>query len=391
MKLVNKAFFLSLLSAGNGSESLSYSSLEVHISCRDRASSNNILKSYYQQKPRVEAVTLYLFPSLTYPPFHAYTCSMEVTDIEIIYQDHHLLIINKPADVVIHPTYKHADGTLWDALLIFMAQQEQENWHAPELPDEPEWAGAPSDVQVMLRQKRTERLVKEEGLLPRPCLLHRLDKDTSGVVALARTERARRHLVRQFHEHTIEKRYVAVVQYGAPQWAQPRTTFTIRRRLADGSSHSVDAIALLSSEADSAFVLDGPLQRDPDERRRCIVGANGQQATTVVKILARERHFALLEVHPITGRTHQIRAHLAAAGYAIVGDQTYAPPAVVGTAEAALPRQFLHASSLTMYRYPDNERWTFVAPLASDLMAWLQQYCPLLLSQYCLLVASPQS
>ena len=312
---------------------------------------------------------------------------MEATDIAVIYQDHHLLIINKPAGIVIHPTYKHADGTLWDALLIYMAQQEQENWQAPQLPDEPEWVGAPSDVQVMLREKRMERLVKEEGLLPRPCLLHRLDKDTSGVVALARTERSRRHLVRQFHEHSIEKRYLAVVQHGAPEWAQPRTTFTVSRRLGDGSEHPVAAATLLSAEDESEFVLDGPLQRDPDERRRCIVGADGQDATTVVRVLAREQRFALLEVRPITGRTHQIRAHLAAAGYAISGDQTYAPAAEPGTAEAALTRQFLHASSLTLYRYPDNERSTFVAPLACDLTEWLERYCPLLLERYCSLKA----
>jgi 23S rRNA-/tRNA-specific pseudouridylate synthase len=304
---------------------------------------------------------------------------MEVSDIAVIYQDHHLLIINKPAGVVIHPTYKHADGTLWDALLVYMAQQEQENWQAPELPDEPAWAGAPSDVQVMLRKKRTERLVKEEGLLPRPCLLHRLDKDTSGVVALARTERARRHLVRQFHAHTLEKHYLAVVYYGAPKWAQPRTTFLMSSRSADGSGHAIAAGGLLSG---SEFILDGSLQRDPDERRRCIVGADGQHATTMVRALAREGRFALLEVRPVTGRTHQIRAHLAAAGYAIVGDQTYAPAAEPGTAEAMLVRQFLHASSLTLQSYPANERRTFVAPLAPDLTGWLQEYCPTLLGRY---------
>ena len=304
---------------------------------------------------------------------------MEVTDIAIIYQDHHLLIINKPAGVVIHPTYKHADDTVWDALLVYMAQQEPENWQAPELPDEPAWADAPSDVQVMLRQKRAERLLKEEGLLPRPCLLHRLDKDTSGVVALARTERARRHLVRQFHAHTLEKRYLAVVSYGAPEWAQPRTTFSISTRLADGSEHTSVPEAF---EDGSEFVLDGPLQRDPDERRRCIVGADGQEATTIVKVLAREGRFALLEVRPVTGRTHQIRAHLAAAGYAIVGDQMYAPVAEAGTADAGLVRQFLHASSLTLQNYPENEWRTFVAPLADDLVEWLQQYCPTLLSRY---------
>src|SRR5947209_5743282 len=144
---------------------------------------------------------------------------MEQTTIPVIYQDHHLLIVNKPAGLVIHPTYKHADGTMWDVLLVYLAQQGGDDWQPPELPDEPEWVGAPEDIQVMLREKRTERQWKEDGLLPRPCLLHRLDKDTSGIVALARTERCRRHLIRQFYDHTIVKRYFAVVQKGAPAWA----------------------------------------------------------------------------------------------------------------------------------------------------------------------------
>ena len=79
----------------------------------------------------------------------------------------------------------------------------------------------------MLRKQRLERLWKEDGLLPKPCLLHRLDKDTSGIVALARTEHSRRHLVRQFHEHSIVKRYLAVVQRGTPDWAKPRAAFKI--------------------------------------------------------------------------------------------------------------------------------------------------------------------
>ena len=79
---------------------------------------------------------------------------------------------------------------------------------------------------------------------------------------------------------------------------------------------------------------------------------------------------------PITGRTHQIRAHLAAFGYAIVGDQMYAPQPEQGTSEAALTRQFLHAHSLQLHRYPDDVLCTFVAPLAGDLMTWLQHYFP---------------
>src|SRR5436309_14942871 len=155
---------------------------------------------------------------------------MTTITIPIIYQDHHLLVVTKRAGLVIHPTYKHADGTMWDVLLVYVVQQGSDGWLPPELPDEPEWARAPLHIQEMLRTKRTERQWKEEGLLPRPCLLHRLDKDTSGVVALARTERSRRHLTRQFHDHSIVKRYLAVVQKEAPQWAVPRTTFSVSKR-----------------------------------------------------------------------------------------------------------------------------------------------------------------
>lgn len=302
---------------------------------------------------------------------------MKPNDIAIIYQDHHLLVVNKPAGLVIHPTYKNADGTLWDALLVYLARQGNDDWQPPVLPDEPKWGSAPEHIQLMLRAKRVAQQWKEDGLLPRPCLLHRLDKDTSGVVALARTERARRHIVRQFVQHTIAKRYLAVVQKGAPGWSSPRTTFTVSR--GDEAKHETQLDLPISLLHNHKFVLDGPLQRDPDDRRRCIVGPAGQVATTLLKVLAVSEtgDLILLEVRPVTGRTHQIRAHLAALGYAIVGDKMYAPAAQLGTPQAALQRQFLHALSLEMRSYPDNVLCTFVAPLADDLLSWMKRYFPI--------------
>jgi len=301
---------------------------------------------------------------------------MESTMVPVIYQDHHLLIVNKPAGLVIHPTYKHADGTLWDAILAYLEQQGGDDWQPPDLPDEQQWAAAPEHIQEMLRKKRLERVWKEDGLLTRPCLLHRLDKDTSGVVALARTERSRRFLVRQFEEHSIVKRYLAVVRRGAPEWARPRAPFKVTRRQDGRDEEQVDLSFAFSTLDDGEITLDGPLQRDPGDRRRCIVGPDGQQSVTIVKALAVEGEFALLEARPVTGRTHQIRAHLAALGCAIVGDQTYAPSAEPGTPQAAMERQFLHARSLELRRYPDNALCTFVAPLANDLVTWLERYFP---------------
>jgi 23S rRNA pseudouridine1911/1915/1917 synthase len=299
----------------------------------------------------------------------------QVPPLAIIYQDHHLLIVNKPPDLVMHPTYKHADGTLWDALLAYHERQGDDDWQPPVLEDEPEWLQAPAHIREMLRQKRVERLWKEDGLLERPGLVHRLDKDTSGIVAVARTERSRYHLARQFYDHSIIKRYLAVVQKGAPDWARPRTTFGVSKRLADGNEIPIGADTILSTASADEIILRGPLQRDPDQRRRCIVGPDGQDAATCIQVLAVEHGFALLDVRPITGRTHQIRAHLAALGYPIVGDRTYAlPMEESGMSDVKLARQFLHAYSLTLRRYPDNTQCTFIAPLAEDLMVWLEQH-----------------
>ncbi|MBO0779960.1 MAG: RluA family pseudouridine synthase [Ktedonobacteraceae bacterium] len=304
---------------------------------------------------------------------------MDPADISVIYQDHHLLIINKPAGVVIHPTYKHTDDTLWNALLVYLEQQGGDDWRPPVLPDEPDWLLAPPHIREMLRQRREERLWREEGLLPRPCLLHRLDKDTSGVVALARTARACNHLARQFNQHTIVKHYLAVVRKGAPDWTRPRTTFTIAQIQPDGSSTPLDLVyfdELPTLLPASELLLDGPLWRDPLDRRRCVVLPGGQPATTRVSVLAAEKDVALLEILPITGRTHQIRAHLAALGFAIVGDPVYAPPAPPGTPASALARQFLHAYRLDLRDYPADQPTSFVAPLANDLITWQATCCP---------------
>lgn len=357
---------------------------------------------------------------------------MSASSFRIIYEDHHLLVVNKPAGIVMHPTYKNTEGTLWDAVLEHLQGQGGDDWKPPELPDEAGWAGASPEVRVMLRQRRTERMWQKEGLLPRPILLHRLDKDTSGVVVLARTQQSCRFLVRQFMEHTIVKRYLAVVQKGAPDWAFPRAALHVRWRegtakargvAGDGyasvwrrggeagareeggsrgedagawedvgaldevgvggrSENELDALFLRPFVDGEELLLDGRLQRDADDRRRCIVGSDGQDAQTAVKVLAVWGTFALLEARPITGRTHQIRAHLAALGYAIVGDRVYGMPPENGTAVAALKRQFLHAYCLEVRRYPDEARCTFVAPLAEDLVAWLEEYFPVSFWQY---------
>jgi 23S rRNA-/tRNA-specific pseudouridylate synthase len=299
--------------------------------------------------------------------------------IPIIYQNHHLLVVNKPAGLVVHPTYKHPTGTLWNLLLEEVARQGSDGWSPPVLPDAPGWERAPESIRVMLREKRLAKYRREEGWLERPVLLHRLDKDTSGVLVLARTSMACQHLARQFNEHTIVKTYLAVGRRAVPTWALPRAPFSVTRFASpeklDTGTEVAQPIDLATYQGET-FILDGPLQRDPLERRRCIVGPDGQEARTRVRILYAWDEYALLEVQPITGRTHQIRAHLAAAGYPLVGDATYAPQVEPAHSAAPLARQFLHAYSLTLRVYPSNHPSAFIAPLAEDLVEWLRLASP---------------
>lgn len=210
----------------------------------------------------------------------------------ILFEDEALLAVAKPSGMVTHPAYKHPDGTLADA--------------------------------VFDRQRRRGQA--------RPCLLHRLDRETSGVVLFAKTVDARRALVKQLERRTTRKTYLAVT-------------------------------SPVPSPAEG--LIDAPLRRDPADRRRVVVAPDGQSAQTRYAVLTRSADAALLRVVPLTGRTHQIRAHLASIGTPIVGDATYAG---LRTAESA-PRLMLHAWRIA-FRYPGTgEPFEIEAPLPADVEA----------------------
>lgn len=216
----------------------------------------------------------------------------------VLFEDARLLAVEKPAGLVTHPAYKHPDGTLCDAVFARQAAHG-------------------------------------EG---RPWLLHRLDRETSGVVLFAKTEAARRALVRQFECRSVRKRYLAVT-VGVPQAA--------------------------------AGVIEAPLARDPADRRRTIVMDGGQSATTRYRVLAARGDYALVLAEPLTGRTHQIRAHLAHLGAPLLGDARYAQAGASGTGSSSpsdqlAGRALLHAWRLGI-RYPGTgEPLEISAPLPTD-------------------------
>jgi 23S rRNA pseudouridine1911/1915/1917 synthase len=173
----------------------------------------------------------------------------------------------------------------------------------------------------------------------RPGIVHRLDAGTSGVLVVARTDAAHDALVAQFHDHRALRRYLALVR-GAPAW--------------------------------DTFTIEAPLARRRVGRRAFAPARDGQgrAAATDLRVLARGAEVALVEARPRTGRTHQIRVHLAALGHPLVGDTLYGGPASRRAAEAlGLARPGLHAERLTLAHPADGRALTLVAPLPADLTA----------------------
>ncbi|MCR4403216.1 MAG: RluA family pseudouridine synthase [Firmicutes bacterium] len=229
--------------------------------------------------------------------------------LDVLYEDCDIIVVNKPRGLVVHPAAGNWSGTLVNALLA----------HCADL------SGIGGKI--------------------RPGIVHRLDKDTSGVIVAAKNDVSHLALARDLKERAVDKTYLAVV-HGVPR---PRRG-----------------------------TVDAPIGRHPVHRKRMAVvpEGRGRAAVTEYEVLEDLRGSALVKVHPLTGRTHQIRVHLAHIGHPIVGDPVYGGRArskEVATAVAAsgLSGQALHASSLSFAHPRTRERMTFSAPLPEDMQRLL--------------------
>lgn len=225
----------------------------------------------------------------------------EELPLRIVYEDDDILVIDKPPGLVAHPAPGHPRGTLANAILGH-------------------WRGA--------------RPTGPEGL--RLGLVHRLDKDTSGLLVVARHPAAQADLVRQMQQGRVEKRYLALVR------GQP---------------------------SPPAGVIDAPIGRDPRARTRMAVRPEGRPARTRYRTVELLGRYALLELALETGRTHQIRVHCRAIGHPIVGDPVYGVP----DHHLGLRRQFLHAVELHVAHPRDGRPLAFSSPLPPDLAAALAE------------------
>jgi 23S rRNA pseudouridine1911/1915/1917 synthase len=208
--------------------------------------------------------------------------------LEVLFEDEHLLALNKPPGVVVHPTYKHGSQTVLNAVL----------WR--------------------VRDRRDAQ----------PGVLTRLDKDTSGVVLVALSPMVHAAVQRAARAGHVCKEYLAVVQ-GVPR--PPAGTIRL------------------------------PLGRDPGDRRRVVARADGAPSETRYQVTSSDGERSLVACELVTGRTHQIRVHLAASGWPIVGDRTY------GTPSDAIARQALHAWRVTLPHPITGKALQFEAPLPPDL------------------------
>lgn len=221
----------------------------------------------------------------------------EAIPLSIIYQDDDLLVVDKPAGLTTHPAPGHPGHTLVNAILS----------HLSDFPQAGGWQ--------------------------RPGIVHRLDRDTSGVMVVARNRRAQAGLVDQFKSHSVVKDYLVLVK---------------------------------GELAPDEGVIEAPIGRDPHNRQRMAVVVEGREARTSYHVVRHIDGYTLLEVRPETGRTHQIRVHLKAIGYPVVGDKVY------GVKSPFLSRQFMHACRLGFKLPSTGEYVEFTSELPPDLTQALE-------------------
>jgi 23S rRNA pseudouridine1911/1915/1917 synthase len=221
--------------------------------------------------------------------------------LEVRFEDEHLLVVAKPAGLVVHPAAGHPSGTLVNALL-----------------------------------GRDDPRLSSAGGTVRPGIVHRLDKDTSGLLLVAKHDRAHAALARDLAARRIQRRYLALVQ----------------------------------GHLDPEGTVDAPIGRHPRDRKRMAVVPGGRRAVSHWRVLERLTGLDLLEVRLETGRTHQIRVHLSSLGHPVAGDRTYgADPRLA--ARLGLERPFLHAWRLEFDHPVTRERIELEEPLPPDLEAAL--------------------
>lgn len=226
---------------------------------------------------------------VTIPPVKPLSLEAENLHLDIVYEDSDVIVVNKPQGMVVHPSAGHPDHTLVNGLL----------YHTRDLADSP------------------------EGF--RPGIVHRIDKDTSGLLMIAKNDRARESLEKQLAEKINKREYLAIVH----------GNFEVKNG-----------------------VINAPIGRNPNNRKQMAVNIKGKAAVTHFTVLEQFKNYSLVKCVLETGRTHQIRVHMKYIGHPLAGDPLYGPKKTLSG-----HGQFLHAKTLGFYQPSTNEWLEFSAPL----------------------------
>ncbi len=229
---------------------------------------------------------------ITFPPSEPTELIAEPIPLDIVYEDNDIAVIDKPAGLTVHPSPGHTMHTLVNALLA-----------------------------------RCPELASFEDSM-RPGIIHRLDKDTSGLMIIAKNKTAQQNLINQFKSRSVSKGYISLVK---------------------------------GKVTPAKGIIEAPIGRDPYNRKRMAIISDGRYARTRYKVKQYLDNYTLLDITIETGRTHQIRVHLAAIGYPVVGDPVY------GVKSKYLNRQFVHASRLGFHLPGNGEFCEFSSDLPDDL------------------------
>jgi 23S rRNA pseudouridine1911/1915/1917 synthase len=268
-----------------------------------------ILDGMVARRPAVRVIVGQI-ASLDVPAPAPSSAASQEMPLVVLFEDDDLIVVDKPSGLVVHPSAGHADQTLVNALLF----------HVHDL------SGIGGEL--------------------RPGIVHRLDKDTSGVMVIAKNDDAHRKLSAAWGTDVVRKEYIAIV-YGTPQ--------------------------------KSEGTIDAPIARDPRNRKRMAIVAGGRRAVTDYAVIEQLRHASVVRCRLHTGRTHQIRVHLKSLGHPIIGDPVYSgpqwrgiPDKILQKAIASFNRQALHAAVLVIPHPRTGEAMRFTAAMPDDMVRLME-------------------
>ena len=278
--------------------------------------------------------------------------------LDIVYEDDGVLVVNKPAGMVVHPGHGHFDGTLVNALLYHLSNSGQQQEHPLRTYATLglEGGAQPQGWEGRSEAERSERVLPAADPEKAGILVHRIDKDTSGLLLVAKNDEAQLRLAKQFYDHSIERCYNAIV------WGDIK---------------------------EPEGTIDKNIARDPNDRLRFRVTADpdeGKHAVTHYKVLERFGFVTFVECRLETGRTHQIRVHMASIGHPLFNDERYGGAEIrkgtiyskyrqfIKNCFEICPRQALHAKTLG-FEHPVSRKWLqFDSAVPADMTALLEKW-----------------